>query len=130
MTLVIVSARCRFFDPAIRLVGRLSFRHKMQVTALIFGAPLIIALGIIVAGLGARVAAVAEERQGARRAAAGAHPARADAPVPGDGSGLARRRRSTRRRGERPASTQRAYAVLPRRWPSADCVRRVPAPTR
>ena len=49
-------------DPAIRLIGRLSFRHKMQATALIFGAPLIIALGIIVAGLGARVAAVAEER--------------------------------------------------------------------
>ena len=49
-------------DPAIRLVGRLSFRHKMHVTALIFGAPLVVALGIILAGLGARVTAVQNER--------------------------------------------------------------------
>lgn len=49
-------------DPAIRLVGRLSFRHKMHVTALIFGAPLVVALGVILAGLGARVTAVQHER--------------------------------------------------------------------
>ena len=49
-------------DPAIRLVGRLSFRHKMHATAIVFGVPLIIALGVILAGLGARVSAVQHER--------------------------------------------------------------------
>ena len=33
-----------FLDPAIRLVGRLTFRQKMHATVLIFGTPLIIAL--------------------------------------------------------------------------------------
>jgi two-component system chemotaxis sensor kinase CheA len=50
-------------DPAIGLVGRLSFRHKMHATALVFGAPLVIALGVILAGLGARVSAVQNERE-------------------------------------------------------------------
>ncbi len=49
-------------DPAIRLVGRLSFRNKMHATAAVFGLPLILALGTILAGLGARVAAVQHER--------------------------------------------------------------------
>ena len=49
-------------DPAVRFVGSLSFRRKMHVTALIFGVPLVIALGVILAGLGARVAAVEQER--------------------------------------------------------------------
>ncbi len=51
-----------FLDPAVRLVGRLTFRQKMHATVLLFGAPLIVALGVIVAGLGARVSAVAHER--------------------------------------------------------------------
>ena len=49
-------------DPAIRLVGRLSFRHKMHATAIVFGVPLVVALGVILAGLGARVTAVQNER--------------------------------------------------------------------
>ena len=49
-------------DPVIRLVGRLSFRRKMHATAIAFGVPLIIALGVILAGLGARVSAVGDER--------------------------------------------------------------------
>ena len=49
-------------DPAIRLVGRLSFRHKMHATAIVFGVPLIVALGVILAGLGERVSAVGYER--------------------------------------------------------------------
>lgn len=50
-------------DPAIRLVGRLSFRHKMHATALVFGVPLIVALGVILSGLDARVTAVGAERE-------------------------------------------------------------------
>ncbi len=49
-------------DPAIRLVGRLSFRNKMHATALVFGVPLIVALGVILSGLNARVSAVGAER--------------------------------------------------------------------
>ena len=49
-------------DPAIRLVGRLSFRNKMHVTAIAFGVPLIVALGVILSGLNARVSAVGAER--------------------------------------------------------------------
>lgn len=49
-------------DPAIRLIGKLSFRHKMHATAAVFGIPLVLALGVILAGLGARVSAVQYER--------------------------------------------------------------------
>ena len=38
-------------DPAIRLVGRLSFRNKMHVTAIAFGVPLIVALGVVFSAL-------------------------------------------------------------------------------
>ncbi|MFZ4535031.1 HAMP domain-containing protein [Propionivibrio sp.] len=50
-------------NPAVRLVGRLSFRNKLRATALVFGLPLLVALGVILAGLGARVSAVQYERQ-------------------------------------------------------------------
>lgn len=72
-------------DPAVRLVGCLSFRHKRHVPALIFGVPLVVVLGVILAGLGGRVAAVEQERD----ALAVPHPAGQRAPVPG---GAARRR--------------------------------------
>ncbi|MEI7430129.1 MAG: HAMP domain-containing protein [Betaproteobacteria bacterium] len=50
-------------NPAIRLVGSLSFRNKLKATALIFGVPLLVALGVILAGVGARVSAVQSERE-------------------------------------------------------------------
>ncbi|MEI7611553.1 MAG: HAMP domain-containing protein [Betaproteobacteria bacterium] len=50
-------------NPAIRLVGSLSFRNKLRATALCFGVPLLVALGVILAGVGARVSAVQSERE-------------------------------------------------------------------
>jgi two-component system chemotaxis sensor kinase CheA len=50
-------------NPAIRLVGSLSFRNKLKATALVFGVPLLVALGVILVGVGARVSAVQYERE-------------------------------------------------------------------
>lgn len=50
------------FEPAVRLVGRLSFRNKLRATALIFGIPLLVSLVIILVSIGNRVAAVQYER--------------------------------------------------------------------
>ncbi len=50
-------------NPAIRLVGSLSFRNKLRATAVIFGLPLLIALGVILAALGTRVTALQYERE-------------------------------------------------------------------
>lgn len=49
--------------PAINLVGSLSFRNKLRATALVFGLPLLIALGVILAGVGSRVSEVKRERE-------------------------------------------------------------------
>ena len=53
----------RFLEPAVHLVGRLSFRNKLRATALVFGLPLLLALGLILSGLGERVSALKYERE-------------------------------------------------------------------
>lgn len=52
----------KLLNPAISLVGSLSFRNKLRATAVLFGVPLLIALSVILAGLGERVSAVHDER--------------------------------------------------------------------
>jgi HAMP domain-containing protein/HPt (histidine-containing phosphotransfer) domain-containing protein len=53
----------KILEPAIQLIGRLSFRNKLRVTAIVFGLPLIIALGLILSGINERVAKLQEERE-------------------------------------------------------------------
>lgn len=51
------------FEPAVRFVGRLSFRNKLRATALVFGIPLLISLVVILIGIGTRVSTVQYERE-------------------------------------------------------------------
>ena len=53
----------KFLEPAIQLIGRLSFRNKLRVTAIGFGIPLLIALGLILNGINEGVAKLQEERE-------------------------------------------------------------------
>jgi HPt (histidine-containing phosphotransfer) domain-containing protein/HAMP domain-containing protein len=49
-------------EPLVDVVGRLSFRAKLRITALVFGLPLLVAAGVLLAELNARVSALQEER--------------------------------------------------------------------
>ena len=53
----------KFLEPIVRAVGHLSFRNKLRVTAVVFGVPLLIALGFILNGINERVAKLQEERE-------------------------------------------------------------------
>jgi two-component system chemotaxis sensor kinase CheA len=53
----------RVLEPAIHLVGRLSFRNKLRVTAGVFGIPLLIIAGSLFYTLNARVTALQLERE-------------------------------------------------------------------
>ncbi|MFZ4535037.1 ATP-binding protein [Propionivibrio sp.] len=50
-------------NPAARWVSRLSFRNKLRATSLVFSVSLLVALGVILAGLGSRVSVVQHERE-------------------------------------------------------------------
>lgn len=52
----------RILEPVVQVVGRLSFRSKLRITALIFGLPLLVAAGVLVFALNARVTALEAER--------------------------------------------------------------------
>ncbi len=52
----------RLLEPVVQVVGRLSFRSKLRITALIFGLPLLVAAGVLVFALNARVTALETER--------------------------------------------------------------------
>ena len=52
-----------FLEPAIRLVGTLSFRNKLRATAIVFGVPLLVALGLILNEINTRVSALQLERE-------------------------------------------------------------------
>ena len=52
-------------EPLVDVVGRLSFRAKLRITALVFGLPLLVAAGVLLAELNARVSALQEERTAA-----------------------------------------------------------------
>ena len=52
-----------FLEPIVRLVGKMSFRNKLRATAIIFGVPLLIALGLILSEINARVSSLQHERQ-------------------------------------------------------------------
>lgn len=52
----------RILEPIVRAVGRLSFRNKLRVTAVIFGIPLLIAVGTLLFSINERVAALQRER--------------------------------------------------------------------
>lgn len=52
----------KLFEPAVRLVGHLSFRNKLRATAIVFGLPLLLAAGLLVYELQARVATLQNER--------------------------------------------------------------------
>ena len=53
----------RILEPAIKFIGTLSFRNKLRVTAIVFGLPLLIALGLILSGINERVTKLQEERE-------------------------------------------------------------------
>ena len=53
----------KLLEPAIQLIGTLSFRNKLRLTAIAFGVPLIIALGLILSGINERVSKLQEERE-------------------------------------------------------------------
>ena len=53
----------KFLEPIVRVVGHLTFRNKLRVTAVVFGVPLLIALGFILNGINERVAKLHEERE-------------------------------------------------------------------
>ena len=53
----------KFLEPIVRAVGHLSFRNKLRATAVLFGVPLLIALGLILNGINERVAKLQEERE-------------------------------------------------------------------
>ncbi len=53
----------KILEPAIELVGKLSFRNKLRVTAIVFGLPLLIALGLILNGINQQVAKLQKERE-------------------------------------------------------------------
>ncbi len=52
----------RILEPIVQVVGRLSFRSKLRITALIFGLPLLVAASVLVFALNARVTALETER--------------------------------------------------------------------
>ena len=52
----------KYLEPVVTLVGHLSFRNKLRISALIFGLPLLVAAGIMLDGLNGRVAALEKER--------------------------------------------------------------------
>lgn len=52
----------KLIEPAVRLIGHLSFRNKLRATALVFGLPLLLASGLLVYELQARVSALKNER--------------------------------------------------------------------
>ncbi|WP_153109111.1 HAMP domain-containing protein [Propionivibrio limicola] len=52
----------RILEPIVKVVGRLSFRSKLRITALVFGVPLLVAAGILVYELNARVSVLERER--------------------------------------------------------------------
>ncbi|MDD2744737.1 MAG: HAMP domain-containing protein, partial [Rhodocyclaceae bacterium] len=53
----------KLLEPIVRAVGHLSFRNKLRVTAIIFGVPLLIALGLILSGINERVTKLQQERE-------------------------------------------------------------------
>lgn len=52
----------RILEPVVGAVGRLSFRNKLRVTAVIFGIPLLIAVGALLFSINERVSALQRER--------------------------------------------------------------------
>lgn len=52
----------RILEPVVRAVGQLSFRNKLRATAVIFGVPLLVAAGLLVFALNARVTEIKQER--------------------------------------------------------------------
>ena len=53
----------KFLEPAVHLVGTMSFRNKLRATAVIFGLPLLVALGLILSEINTRVSALQHERE-------------------------------------------------------------------
>ena len=52
----------RVLEPIVGVVGRLSFRSKLRITALVFGLPLLVAAGMLLFELNSRVTTLDKER--------------------------------------------------------------------
>ena len=52
-----------FLEPVVRLVGTMSFRNKLRATAVAFGIPLLVSLGLILTEINSRVSSLHYERQ-------------------------------------------------------------------
>lgn len=52
----------QILEPIVRAVGQLSFRNKLRATAVVFGIPLLIAAGLLLFALNARVFELKQER--------------------------------------------------------------------
>ena len=52
----------RLLEPLVNVVGHLSFRAKLRITALVFGLPLLVAAGTLLFELNARVLALEKEQ--------------------------------------------------------------------
>ncbi|MFT3850323.1 MAG: HAMP domain-containing protein [Propionivibrio sp.] len=52
----------RILEPVVKVIGHLSFRSKLRITALVLGLPLLVAAGALLFELNARVSALDKER--------------------------------------------------------------------